>query len=1025
MGVQKLYGWALGLFFFSGLTGLVYEILWTRRLSLTFGHSLLAVSTVVTAYMGGLALGSWVAGRWADRRLMQGYPSAAFLRTYALLEMAIGIWGWLSLGLLKLVEMVYFGLAAQGWQGLPLHLVVFALSLLVLLPPTTAMGATLPLLSCLFHGASDTLGVKLSRLYASNTAGAVCGVALAGFLWLPVLGLTRSVILAALCNLGIGAVGWALSRPQSRQLAPEVDVKPVASSPGLLLPTIFALSGFASMLFQLAWTRGVSLFLGSSVYAFSAILVVFLSGIALGSALYSWAMRQRQPSFNQLATIYLLLGLFGALSVPLLSKLPSFFVAGFPSVSNSFAAVLALDILLCALVLGIPTLLLGLLFPLVTHLYHKSSGLLGGSVGTIYGANTLGCILGSFAGGFFILPQVGVQATLQIGASLCVVAALILGGRSQRVLGLVVLLGCWRLPGWDTGLASAGVAISVAREGARTADYYPAPVFYKDGLSCTVAVTILGPSNLNLTVNGKADASLDIADRLTQTSLGLIPLLYQQKPDKIAVIGLGGGLTVTAVAESPAVNQVDCAELEPAVVECQRFWSPFNQNILDNPKVSIREADGRTFILSSPQFYNVMISEPSNPWIAGIGNLYTLDFYRACAQKLTQDGCFVQWCNLYALSESDLNLVVRTFFAAFPHGDLWTTGGDLVLVGSKQQLQCTPSGLQSYSDKSPWLRAELAELGFASPQELVGQYLASREEVMAQIPDGPINSDDLPLLEYSAPLSLYRPDALRLNLQRCLSWRQDRLPQGWPNNAQQRLAAWMGQLNFSMPDLVRFPLERLPVQGWSSFFSTMNQATQKDPMPLAALAQVGNWQPRARLELGRRASRLGLNKLVADLFPVSQDDYMILFLRANALSALGRWPEALMDCQQLVKLKRSSEHLSSLASCYYFLARMPEAEQASLEALQLNPYDPRALYIQADLAFRRNQHQVALDYATRLNECCPRMVNGWLLRTRLHQALGERSQALASVQLGLKMYPEHPELEALNQEIQKGQSRRQ
>jgi spermidine synthase len=994
--MKRLHGLALGLFFLSGLTGLVYEILWTRRLSLTFGHSLLAVSTVVTAYMGGLAAGSWFGGRWGDRRLGQGASSSHFLKAYGRLELAIGAWGLLSLPLLGGVEKVYFWLASQGWQGLPLHLTVFCLSLVALLPPTTAMGATLPLLSCLFHQAPDSLGVKLSRLYASNTWGAVVGAGLAGFVWLPTLGLAYSVLLAALLNLTIGLV--AVTRPS---LPPPPAVGPAEGNPcpagRSRLAWIFALSGFASMLMQLAWTRGLSLFLGSSVYAFSAILLAFLGGIAAGSGIYSAWMRRRQPSLVQLGWLYLAVGATTALSIPLMSLLPEAFVRSFAWVQHSFPALLALDVVLCGLVVLLPTLLLGLLFPLVTHLYHQQSGTLGGSVGTIYGANTLGCILGSFLGGFFAMPQLGVQVTLQVAASLCLLASFTMSKGSVRALTLLVLLGCWSLPAWDTGLASAGVAISVAREGAKTAAYYPPPAYYKDGISCTVALTINGPGDISLRINGKPDASLTLSDRLTQTSLGLIPLLYQPDPRRVAVIGLGGGVTVTAVAGSPRVDQVDCAELEPAVIECQRFWAPFNQRILENPKVRVRVADGRTFILSSSQPFDAIISEPSNPWIAGIGNLYTLDFYQACRARLNPGGCFVQWCNLYALSAEDLNLVVRTFYQAFPHGDLWTTGGDLVLVGCNQPTTCSPQALREYAQQNPWLPNELLELGYAQPEELVSQFLCSREQALQQLPPGPLNRDDLPRLEYSAPLSLYRPEALRLNLLRCLSWRSQDLPTGWPNDKAHRLAGWIGRLNFIYPDLVRFPLDQAP--DWPQFFALMNAASSAQPIPSQAKSHP--WPPRASLELGRRASN---PTEVLGWVPSPHP------LRAQALYRLGRWAEARAEYQ---KLPPSSEVWSSIASCSYFLGDLAQAEKAGAQALLANPYDTRALYLRAEQQLRQQNPEAALQTVLELNRLCPSMVNGWHLRIRILQELRRPEQVRHSLRLALRLFPNDAKLLAL------------
>lgn len=971
----------LALFFCSGLSGLIYEVLWSRRLGLTFGHSTLAVSTVITAYMGGLALGSWLGGRWADRRAGGG---AAYLRVYALLELFIGVWGALSLVMLGGVEKLYLQAASQGLSGTPLHLLAFLLCLLVLLPPTSAMGATLPVLCC-FYARADQVGARLSHLYASNTWGAVAGAALAGFVWLPHLGLSLSVLGAAGLNLLIAAVGLTLSRgavPLDKTEPPAL-----ASSSH---PWIFAISGFASMLLQLGWTRGFSVLMGSSVYAFAAILVAFLSGIALGSSLYARLLSGRAPSRASLSWLYAGTAAGGLLSILILIRLPGLFLTLYPRLQGNFDLLLWLTVGLSVLMLLLPTLLMGLLFPLVTHLHHQSRGGLGGSVGSIYAANSAGCILGSFLGGFWLLPQLGLQNTIFLGVALYGLCSLLAHRRSWPAL-VLLLLGGWLMPPWDTGLAAAGRAISAARENGAVAPYYAPPAFYRDGLSCTVALAVEGPGALSLRVNGKADASLQLSDRLTQSSLGLIPLLYHPHPRRAAVVGLGSGLTLTALSASPDLQSIDCAELEPAVVECQNYWAPFNRDIVHDPRVRMLLADGRTFLMSAKGGYDLIVSEPSNPWIAGIGNLYTLDFYRQCAAKLTPDGCFVQWCNLYAISPADVDLVLRTFYGAFPHGEVWTTGGDLILVGTLQPPQASPTALRS---AAPWLGRELRELGFEDPLELAGQYLCSRQEALAKISDGPVNTDDLPLLEYSAPRSLYRSDALAVNLRRCVDWRQETLPAGWPDDPSSRLAAWIGRLNFAFPELLRFPLERTPTE-WRSFFAGRGRVSN--------LQQALALPPRGRQFLARQALQ-GLRP--GEVLELTQEAP----LQAEALYQLGRWAEAAVFFQSLSQAQSDSLSWSALATCRFFLGQRAEAEQAGNRALQLNPYDPRALYVLAAL-------RSSLEQARELTRVCPSMLDGWLLLGRLLAQKQQLEPAREAVRTGLKIGPTHPGLLRLGQEL--------
>lgn len=1006
---------ALLLFFVSGLTGLVYEVLWTRRLSLVFGHSLLAVSTVVTAYMGGLALGSWWGGRRADAALLRGAGPATFLRSYARLELVVGCWGLLSLPLLDALERLYFGLAARGWEGLPLQLAVFALSLLALLPPTTCMGATLPWLSCLFARAGEGLGITLSRLYACNTWGAVVGSALAGFFWLPALGLKGSVVLAALGNLAVAGLGGWLSRGEESP-APAASAKARDSSHGSSggLPAVFALSGFASMLFQLGWTRGLSLFLGSSVYAFSAILVTFLSGIALGSGLYSWAMRGRQPRRSTLSALFFALAVSGAATLPLLSLLPEAFLWAYRhfGAGEQFGALLAAQVVLSAAVVLLPTLCMGVMFPLVTHLHHsaRGDGALGGSVGEAYGANTLGCIVGSFVGGFFVLPGLGVQFTVLLASACCLACTLLVQpGRRSALLVMTGAAIAALLPPWDTGLASAGIAVSVARSSELDpSTAYPPPVFYRDGISCTVALSVLGADQVVLQVNGKADASLAPSDRLTQTSLGLIPLLYQPRPARVAVIGLGSGLTLRAVVGSPASQQVDCVELEPAVVECQPFWAPYTDDVLHNPKVRIHEEDGRTFVASSSRQFDAIISEPSNPWIAGIGNLYTADYYARSRSRLAPGGVYVQWCNLYALSPEDVSLVVRTFFSAFPHGDLWTTGGDLVLVGSVAPTSPGPAALEAYAAASPSLRGELAELGFASPAELAGEYLCSREQALARLGQlgEALNTDDLPRLEYSAPRSLYRKDALTANLREVLTWRSPGhdLPSGWPDRPEQRQAAAWGQLVFAFPELLP-PLSSPP---WMAALRGHPELPDR----------VDGWPGRARLEVARRAAARQQDRRVLELLPPTERGEAATRWRAEALTRLQRWQPAADEFRRLLALRQDGSTWSALAACLWSLGQDDQARQAVAHALALNPFDPRALYLDADLRVRGGDPAGALAVTRELNRICPSFVPGWVHRIRLARLAGDPAEARSALQEARRLHPRQPVWNGLEQQLQ-------
>lgn len=1028
--LQRLQQWGGALFFFSGLTGLIYEILWTRRLNLTFGHSILAVSTVVTAYMGGLALGSGLGGRWSDRRLLRGEKASWFLGCYGALEAFVGIWALLSLPLLGFVETFYLGASSHGLEGLPLHLLAFVGSLLVLLPPTTAMGATLPIVSCLYNDQASRLGRVLSRLYATNTFGALAGVLLAGFFLLPQLGLQLSVAVAAVLNFGIGALAWTSSRSLQGQLETPAPAAVPERSLQLsgVLPVGFGLTGALSMALQMGWTRSLSLSLGSSVYAFSIILVVFLGGIALGSAVYGRWLASREPGWKELAGLCAGVGITSALAIPLLGRLPLLFLAGFQQVRHSYALVLLLDFGLCCLVLILPTVLMGVSFPLVTQLFHRTSRRVGQSVGVIYSANTLGCIFGSFLAGFVLIPQCGVQTTLELACcgSLCVAALYAWQIRSRSAVAclLAASVSPFLLPGWDTALLASGVATHGAllrKENSRILPHEP--VYYRDGLSGTVAVLIWAPGGLTEKVNGKPEASLAVPDRINQTLLGLIPYFYARNPRRVGVIGLGSGLTLAAMANCPLVERAECAELEPCVIEADKFWAPYNGHILRDPRVRARYADGRTMVMGASQGYDALVSVPSNPWVAGIGNLYTQDFYRSVRSKLNPGGAFVQWVNLYSLSPGDLKMVLRTFGSVFPEGQLWTLGGDLALVGSPDE-RCSLDLIREYYRQSPYLRHELAELGFLHPEQLLGMYLVPLRQALQSVGAGPLNTDDNPRLEYSAPYSMYRVESYSENIQFVRGLRSESRsgPPGLTWTPELEQAAALGSLgNVALHGL--FPLRTAPTEpGWPGLFDLFgarerqDAATQEQRLEWAE--RFGDWNSGlARLAYSRL--QFQQYKEVLQLVPTSlehlssSDRYFWLWVRAQSRYSLAQWAEAREDYEQLRKVRPFCDFVSAQAFCAVKLKDWASAEQLAATALAENPYDPRAKLVMAWVAVERHDVARALQLTEWVTFACPFLQEAWLLRAQLLAQQGKSAETRKVLEDYLVFFPDDQKCRAL------------
>ncbi|MBX3171250.1 MAG: fused MFS/spermidine synthase [Candidatus Eremiobacteraeota bacterium] len=1008
---------------------MIYEILWTRRLNLVFGHSILAVSTVVTAYMGGLALGSVLGGRWADRQLARGQQARWFLATYGRLEGLVGVWAFLSLPLLGLVESFYLSMSARGVQGTTLYLVAFAASLLVLVPPTTAMGATLPVVSCLYHSDSQGVGKNLSRLYSTNTFGAVVGVALAGFGLLPVLGLKLSVALAGLLNLAIAAVSLWVSRGLSGHLeksSPGEELPLSAGDSGAFILTVgFALSGALSMAAQMAWTRSLTLTLGSSVYAFSVILVVFLTGIAAGSAVFHRWASGRRPEFFHLALITAGVGLSSALAVPALGRLPLLFLHFFPLVRHHYWQVLLLDLCLCALVLIVPTLLMGVTFPLVTQLYHRSCGRLGRSVGNIYSANTLGCILGSSLTGFALIPQIGMERTLQLSAAgFFLVAALYAARGGSRLWMLFCLLGplCCFTPAWDPSLIYAGLAThGVTMRGADNTVVPHQPAYLRDGLSGSVSVLIWQPGGITMRVNGKPEASLGLSDRLPQTYLGLVPLLYVQNPKRVGVIGLGSGLTLKAAAAAPSVESAECAELEPYVIEAERYFAPYNDHVAQDPRMKLRYADGRTMVMGDSGKFDCIVSVPSNPWVAGIGNLYTQDFYQSARSKLSPGGVFMQWVNLYALSPKDLQTVVQTFGSVFPEAQLWALGGDLALVGGATEIKL--DGIRRYYEASSYLRHELIDLGLKRPEQLIGNYACPLKFAIQNEPKVPLNTDDNPCLEYSAPLSLYNLESFSANVAWVAAARQryHQLPAGLPNTPEMRLEAALGSLAFTA---FADPLTLNPAPpGWAELARICRTNVPAAGECRQWLERFGNWTE-GRIWLAQHYRKHGQMREALECVPEKPESLADaaergywLNLRASIRLEQQDWQGANQDYARAYELRPFCDFSSAQAYCLVKLKHWSEAELMVARALQENPYDVRAFLVQGLMAMHQGRDEDALRSLQRVCRECPFIQEAWLRSAEILARRGDRPATRKVIQDYLVFYPEDKGLRNLLQQL--------
>jgi spermidine synthase len=764
---------------------LALEVVWSRLLTQVFGASSLAVATVLATFMGGLALGSWLGGKFADRHRQRG------LFAYALCELGIAV----SALLVPLALGAYPAINAWLWQHLadsPTALagLRFVFCGLLLIVPTTLMGATLPILTRhVVQRPRDLglLGQRVSALYAANTLGAVLGAALTGFYLLPTIGQARATHAAVAADLTLtlgllATLWWRGRRPPGEDLLANVEVElapgqaaapepPPPLSPALrraLLLTVFC-TGALAMILEVLWSRALAMVIGSSVYSVTLVLVVFLAGLAAGAA---WigrpAARSRRPLLG-LGVAIVMVGLTVVLTHRVLDDLPRLFLELLEGNSLAVGAIMALQGI-CAAVAVLPTALaMGAVLPLGLRAYAGDASRVGRDVGRAYAANTLGAIAGSLAGGFLILPVVGLEHGVRLVGALLLGLGIILvafaGGpgrpRLRTAFASLAAVGLGALmiaPRWDASALTAGVfRMSVARRDVQRGAIQSGDlVYYRDGVSTTVTVERYH-DRLALKNNGKVEAS-SFGDMPTQVLVGLLPVLMHGGHDlKVAVVGYGSGITVGAIAASPQVARVDVIELEPAVLEAaDTFFDDFNNHAARDPKVHRHLGDGRNFLTAQPGRYDIIVSEPSNPWIAGVASLFTREFYGFAKAHLAADGVFCQWAQLYELGPSSVKTIYATFLEAFPEVIAWTPGdlsSDTILVGANHPLTVDDERLGRLATL-PGTRQMLARAGVDRPAELVAQILLAPDEVSSFAAGGVINTDDNGRLEFYAPRDL-------------------------------------------------------------------------------------------------------------------------------------------------------------------------------------------------------------------------------------------------------------------------------
>jgi spermidine synthase len=785
-------------FFISGMTGLIYEILWTRMIVKIIGSAPFAVSIVLTVFMGGLGLGSYLASRFIDRLKTPG----ELVKMYGVLELTVGAYGLLLPALLILFRPL-FALVYNHLFGhfLIYNLLTFFGCSFLLILPVTCMGATLPILSRFYVTNISRIGASLGRLYSINTIGAALGALFCGFWIIDFWGVWGSLVFVILINTAIGLSSIYLGTRKERGggISQEGDELSRASQPefarmiGIAALVIFAVSGFCSMAIEVIWTKLLGLIVGPTTYSFTVVLVTFITGLAAGSMFFGWlADRTGKTGFLLVATQ--IAAAINALFISqALGSSQVFFAKLIFTFKDNFALLMVMKSLVLFSFMFVPTFFLGATFPLVGKLYTNSLNGIGRSIGFAYSINTLGAVLGSFAAGFILIPLLGKEISLSLLTVMQLITILFAGSIVTGItwkklahfapLALAVLIGMIAaayFPHWDRKLLSIAkyqrfdkpmlnsmgwyetFGKGNKRVAAKTSEQL---VYFGDGIGGFTTVTkflnIDGKSDFSLYNSGKADASTMKMDMTTQVLLAHFPLLFHPSPKKVLVLGLASGITAGETLYYP-IEKLDVIDINQQVVAASNFFRRWNNNVLSNPRTELIVQDGRAHMELTGRKYDVVISEPSNPWMAGLAALFTREFFELVKERLNEKGIFVQWVHSYQMDWDTFALIGRTFHSVFPNSILVRTADifpDYLLVGFTGEGvldRGTAEKNMQYAKKSP-------NMVLSDPR--VFYDLIVNEDFDRLCGQGPINTDNRPRLEFSAPRLMYHEDfSIRENL---------------------------------------------------------------------------------------------------------------------------------------------------------------------------------------------------------------------------------------------------------------------
>jgi spermidine synthase len=1013
-------GWLfLAAYACSGAAGLIYEVVWTRLLTLYMGHSTAAATTVVAAFMGGLAGGSAIGGRVAPRLT----PRQSLL-AYASLEAAVVVLAVLLPLELRFTVPLLSRAYANGASTLMFPAVRLLICFALLVVPALALGATFPFAVRAFVVSAEHPGGGGGALYAANASGAALGALAAGFLLIPAIGLFGTTLVGVAAGATAIGVAAFLSResPSRRDDAAGKAPEARSTSDGLqdgqrrarrhqrarakaessdsshqpgLASAVLACTGFAAFMYEIAWTRVFALVIGPSTYAFAATLTAIIAATAAGSAIGSAIAGRVRSAGTALALALAAAALAIAWAGSVAGTLPHVMVSALSQASGDMVirnALRALEQIAPA------ALALGVAFPLGLELAGRRDPVLSRRLGTVYAINTLAAVAGTLVSGYIALPITGLHGTLRLAGAVVIGAALIAIGfgrvsMTARAIGLVptglaTVMLAWSAP-WDRELLASG-AYKYARYAAQTVDPESALkagtlLYYRDGAVATVSVKRLAGVT-SLSIDGKVDASTS-ADMLTQKLLAHVPLLLHANPHDVCIIGLGSGVTLASALVHP-IASIDVLELSPEVVEGSRYFSAANHDALADPRTHLIVGDGRSHLLLSNRLYDVIISEPSNPWMAGIAALFTREFFASLRARVSPGGIVCQWAHTYDINGADLRSIVATFTSVFPEATMWLVGdGDVLLVASHDPLVSQLANIERHMTRPP-VAADLADVGVTGPFALYSLFAGGPGELARYGAGAPLQSDDRMALEFSGPRAVYGSST---TVENARTLRALLAPRNRPPAIARVLDAAGG------PEWRDRAAMMLKADAYDAAYQDYVTALSLAPADAGALGGL----VRAAAAAHREPDAV---RLLTALVSEHAREPAIRVALSKMLAAEGRFDDAVSTAQQACEVAPTSPTAwEQLASVFADLGDANRLDPA-VEALErIGPTRAPTAYYAAAAAFLHGRLEAALDHDKQAIARDPQYAAAQNLLGAIYASLGQIEPARQAFDAALRL----------------------